>query len=457
MSVLALELNDAGLVSATAEGWRDEGPGYALLDPEAPLFGAAARASARLRPRRLNDRYWAELSGAPLPRQESYARSHADLVCAHLAAIWRGRTAGADEAVFVVPGYLGRESLGLLLGIAAELEIGVTGLVDAAVAATTALAPGRELVHLDFHLHGALLTRLEQSGAVRRGEVAALPRAGLRPLEDAWAHAVAGAFVRQTRYDPLHAAESEQALYDRLGDWLPALEDDEEIEISLELKGEPLQVRLARGAVLDAAAGAYRALAERLEGWRRPGMELAVQLSHRGAALPGLARYLENLPGVELLRLAPDAAVSGALARLPHIVSGEGTVRFVTALPALDTRAAPAAAAGAAPAAANGVAPTHLLYEGEARPITAQGLGVGIAPPADRPGVVLAGPASGISRLHCTVREEHGRIVVEDHSRYGTFVNDVRIRERAELRPGDRIRVGSPGVLLHAIRVRSEP
>lgn len=457
MSVLAMELNDAGLVSATADGWREEGPGYALLDPEAPLFGAAARASARLRPRRLNDRYWTDLSGEPLPRPESYAQSHADLACAHLAAIWRGRQAGADEAVFVVPGYLGREALGLLLGIASELEIRVTGLVDAAVAATTVLVPGRELVHLDFHLHAALLTRLEQADGVRRGEVVALPRAGLRPLEDAWAHAVAGAFVRQTRYDPLHAAESEQALYDRLGDWLAALEENEETEIALELKGEPLSVRLGRGAVLDAAAGAYRALAERLEAWRRPGMELVVQLSHRGASLPGLARYLENLPGVELLRLPPDAAVSGALARLDHLVSAEGAVRFVTALPALDTLARPQEPTADAAAAVNGLTPTHLLYEGEARPITALGLGVGIAPPAGRPTLVLSGPASGVSRLHCTVREEQGRIVVEDHSRYGTFVNDLRIRERAELRPGDRIRVGSPGVLLHAIRVRNEP
>ena len=33
-----------------------------------------------------------------------------------------------------------------------------------------------------------------------------------------------------------------------------------------------------------------------------------------------------------------------------------------------------------------------------------------------------------------------------DHSRHGTWVNGARVRERAPVRPGDRVRVGTPGV-----------
>ena len=33
-----------------------------------------------------------------------------------------------------------------------------------------------------------------------------------------------------------------------------------------------------------------------------------------------------------------------------------------------------------------------------------------------------------------------------DHSRFGTWVNGARVRERATVRPGDRVRVGTPGV-----------
>jgi pSer/pThr/pTyr-binding forkhead associated (FHA) protein len=35
---------------------------------------------------------------------------------------------------------------------------------------------------------------------------------------------------------------------------------------------------------------------------------------------------------------------------------------------------------------------------------------------------------------------------LEDHSTYGTFVNDEKVSGRIELRAGDRLRIGSPGV-----------
>jgi pSer/pThr/pTyr-binding forkhead associated (FHA) protein len=40
----------------------------------------------------------------------------------------------------------------------------------------------------------------------------------------------------------------------------------------------------------------------------------------------------------------------------------------------------------------------------------------------------------------------YDRTVLIDHSRHGTWVNGARVRERAGVRPGDRVRVGTPGV-----------
>lgn len=455
MAVLALELNDAGLLSSTGQGWRDEGPGYALLDPDRLLLGTEARAQARLRPRRLNHQFWARLDTAPLLQPTALAASHADLACAQLDAIWRRRPADADALLLVAPAFLDRDALGLVLGIAAELGIPVSGLVDAAVAASTQWAPGRELAHLDLGLHGALLTRIEQSDALQRGEFELLPTAGLLTLEDAWARVAAGAFVTQTRFDPLHAAASEQALYDKLPGWLAALLEAEETFAELTLNGRPLAATLARGPVVAAAAGAYRAIAERLEHWRRPGMRWLLQVSHRAAALPGLARFLGEQPGVELLCLAPDAALAGALARRDDLPAGGEGVRFVTRLHALGTLA-PARRDAADDAAGDTQLPTHVLHEGEALPIGAAGLAIGTAPPREQPVLVIPGSPAGISRLHCIVRREDGRVVVEDLSRFGSFVNEQRVDGRGPLAPGDRLRLGSPGVVLQLIRVRTD-
>ncbi|KPK58543.1 MAG: hypothetical protein AMK73_09195 [Planctomycetes bacterium SM23_32] len=76
-----------------------------------------------------------------------------------------------------------------------------------------------------------------------------------------------------------------------------------------------------------------------------------------------------------------------------------------------------------------------LLYEGER-------LTVGRDP--DVCDITLMDPA--VSRKHCSLSKEGGRVRVEDlGSSNGTFVNDNRV-ETAELRRGDKLRFGTTRV-----------
>jgi pSer/pThr/pTyr-binding forkhead associated (FHA) protein len=47
-----------------------------------------------------------------------------------------------------------------------------------------------------------------------------------------------------------------------------------------------------------------------------------------------------------------------------------------------------------------------------------------------------------VSRKHCAITVEDGKVVIEDFSTNGTFVNDERIEKRRELANGDRLKVG---------------
>jgi pSer/pThr/pTyr-binding forkhead associated (FHA) protein len=60
---------------------------------------------------------------------------------------------------------------------------------------------------------------------------------------------------------------------------------------------------------------------------------------------------------------------------------------------------------------------------------------------------------SGVSEHHCSLRRIGGELFVEDHSREGCYVNDVRVDELANVRPGDRLRLGTSGVELQLIEV----
>ena len=83
MSVALLDINDCNLQLWGADS-AVQSPGYALLEGKDYRFGTAARSSARLRPRDINNRFWWQLSTEPLQPALGPARHTADLVHAHL-------------------------------------------------------------------------------------------------------------------------------------------------------------------------------------------------------------------------------------------------------------------------------------------------------------------------------------------------------------------------------------
>ena len=70
---------------------------------------------------------------------------------------------------------------------------------------------------------------------------------------------------------------------------------------------------------------------------------------------------------------------------------------------------------------------------------------LGADPKSSGRSITLVGILDGVSRQHCTVKQGNGRTRVEDHSSYGTFVNERAVDGSADLVLGDVIRMGSPG------------
>jgi hypothetical protein len=117
VSLAVLELNDAALVLGDAGGVLARSPGFALLAADAPVMGEAARACARIEPRRTMSQFWQRLGTEPLHHAPAHTRHHADLGYRHLLHVHElgGKPA---ELLLAVPGSFSREQLALLLGIA---------------------------------------------------------------------------------------------------------------------------------------------------------------------------------------------------------------------------------------------------------------------------------------------------------------------------------------------------
>ena len=464
---LAFDVTDAGVLGI-GEGGKLVGPspGFAVADGETLLVGEEAFRSARLRPRFVMSRFWERLDTEPLGRPFPRGLTAADLVHAHLEGLWEKAGKGVDEVVLAVPGNLGSEALGRLLGIAHALEMPVAGLVDTAVAATTGGFPGERLLFVDVHLHRATVSELRQGEEIVRDRVVTIDRWGLDELHDTLARRIAERFVLGTRYDPLHAAETEQSLHDHLPSWIDRFRDNERVSLLLGGEGRDHEVEVSRAEIEEWTRMYAEELAQKVSLLKRPGEPTTLLVSARAARVPGLVGRLSSMRGNEVVLVPEQAAAAGALREREALRPGGEGVRFLTRLARRERSPDDRSVGGGAlirppavdPAPPVGTRhrPTHLLLGHLARPLTAEALVVGTAPPEGSRGLRLDGETTGISRAHCRFFEAGGEVVLEDSSSYGTFVNGERVVERVVVVAGDRVRVGSPGVELLLILIEGK-
>jgi hypothetical protein len=453
---LGLEAGDAGLL-AVAEGGAVFGPSpsVAIVEAGRLRFGEEALAGCRLLPRQVASDFWSRLDGEPLGPLFPVDLCCADLVHGHLEKLWAKAGARTSEVLLAVGGGYDQRQLGVLVGVTQALGIPVSGVVDSAVAAASAGFAGERLLHVELGQRRAVVTEIGQGASLVRERVASIERWGRDEVADAQVHGAAEVFVKQARFDPLHDATSEQALFDRLPSWVAALEHADQLAVALPVAGRQVETLLTRGQVEGWTARFAEELQQQVSILKHTGEPTSVLVSAHAARLPGFVARLRAVRGVEVAQLGIHAAAAGALRAKDRVRSASGALRLVTCLPRPD---APEGSLGGAavllpppakPAPAPlGRRPTHLLLDNVAHAITAEPLVVGTAPPAGARRLPLGGETAGVSRSHCRFFESAGQAVIEDLSSWGTFVNGERVAGRAVLAAGDRVRVGSPGIEL---------
>lgn len=365
MAAAFLDINDCNLRLWHGDH-KVESPGYALLEGREYRFGLDARGAARLQPRKINTRYWWQLSTEPLQPSLGPARHTADLVHAHLQALHR-EAGGPEELLLAASAGMQREQLSLLLGIAQQCPFEVVGLVNRSALLASLLGDGGgRIFHLEVQLHQALLCELQSDGAdVIAGRTAPLPGCGLLHVQERMVEAISANFVRQTRFDPRRKAATEQSLYDALPGALAAL--GEAGETNVEVNG--YRARLSREDLM-AAGGRLFESAEKAMGQLEAGDTLI------GDPLLGLLPgYQARLPRLQVC--ASSAIREAVLAHGEALLSRGQSLSFRAALPALAIGGTGARGPAAVEPVSRGPQPTHLLRGATATPLTAAGIDLG--------------------------------------------------------------------------------
>lgn len=384
MSIGLLDLNDSNLQLWHRDA-RVQSPGYALLQGKEYLFGAPARAAARLQPRDINTRYWWQLSTDTLQPALGPARHTGDLVHAHLKQL-HAQAHQPDELLLAVPGSMQHEQLALLLGIVQQCPFAAVGLVNRSVALGSLYSQGGRLFHLEIQLHQAVISELaERNEQVELQRTMPLPGCGLLQLQERLVELIAAEFVRQTRFDPRRKAATEQQLYDALPAALRALHNS--TETNLDING--YQARVSRQQLQCAGKRLFDSANDTIGVLHPQDRVIADPLA---ALLPGLDGAFEQLD-----ILQADDMYRALRLHEERLVQRTQALSFITALPCAEPRTAVHSAQAAAqhptqastastatpPAPAPTPAPTpapapvsratHLLSNNLAKPLLATG------------------------------------------------------------------------------------
>ena len=449
MERLAIEINGAGLLVTDGSGVLAEEPGYAIVEDGKIITGSPAWAQARLKPASLRSGFWSGL------RVDGDAADiNGELAFEHLRYVWNSVGRQEASAVVVVPGGFDEQQLGLVLGIAQECGISVEALVDAGVAGSALQYHERELLYIDATLKTVTVSRIAQSADAAVEQFQTSDATGLAAFTDTMAKAIAQCFVLDTRFDPLHDAGTEQALYDGMPGWLEALHESGRAQAQLEHAGEMLLVELSVERVRSACLALIREIVRLIGVLSSPGKITVVQLNSRLARLPGLCNELARIQGVEIVALEHGWPAVSALQRVPARAPGGEDVRLLRRLP-FSGEVQPAAVPE--PARALILQPTHVVFKGIGYRIgegRTEVVGDSEATSVNGSGSIaiegLMSPA-----VQCAFEKSAGDVCVVAQPQVRVFVNDEPVDDKRELKPGDRIRIGSLGELLHIVFLES--
>lgn len=359
------------------------------------------------------------------------------------------------ESVWVgTPARASQSGLAAVLAIARKLSLSIDGFVDSSVAAVAALGVEGAAIVLELGLHHAAATSIDRDGPqVRRRRTVTTERGGLMSFYQAWLELVSATMVKQTRFDPLHDAATEQSLFDSLAGWAREAATEGVARVALQKGTQRFEVALTRDQFAQIVRSACREIARLLHELRPAGAAVTLVAPSVLTEVPGLLDELEQFVDCRLVKL-PDgfAAAATSLLDLPER-SPEEPVRLLRRLPAQQKAISDdVTRAILGMRSSKSASPSHILLQNQVYALNEEPLVLGRSPVGPRVLPVPDGIA-GVSRRHCTLIAEANEVVLLDHSSFGTFVNGERVLERVRVRAGDRLRLGDPGIELALLAV----
>ncbi len=282
MTRAAIEFNDQSLLIQSEDEARHYEPGYARLTEEGVVSGEEARAVAWREPQHTYNQYWCHLNLTPLANRHRHARHHADIAFAQLRSLWR-QAECPESLVLLAPGSFTHAQLSLLLGLVNALPAETDAVLDSALAACLDIE--EDTLFVDLHMHEAVLTVCSvEGGTLHIADQEVFPGSGVNQIYNSVARHISNHLIESYRFDPLHASETEQTIYDNLPHWLTRLGWEPDVSIKIESEKGELPCILRKDAIRQLVGERLAGLRAFIAEWS--GCRLV--LAHQSGLLAGV-------------------------------------------------------------------------------------------------------------------------------------------------------------------------
>lgn len=290
----ALLLNDKRIAWYENGEERQVSPGFIYTDKKALRFGEAAEQQSRLHPLNTHHTFWHRLSQDTFARPVVNCRHAADMVFAHLNALFESGQAEANteqQALLLTPANYNESQLALLSGVARHSQFKPRWMMPIPLAAAASQNPDAErCIVVEQYQHGLTLSLIRrQEQILQFDNVQLLPDLGYFSVANKLIQAASDAFVAQTRYNPQQNAAWEQSLYDDLPRWLTLLHQQETvIPCQLHTGSQEVSASLQALDCLDELAPSLEKLQQQWQGLKKEFNDVPVLLAGGSHLIPGL-------------------------------------------------------------------------------------------------------------------------------------------------------------------------
>ncbi len=341
MPTLGIDLCDAGLLAATCDKNESqvlsipdskgvtEWPGFAWHDGQKYSFGRAAEDQWFVHPRRVVHTFWSRLTHEPSTLGPAGKPASFSEVCFYFLREYSQQLTAAtrerEKIVLAVPGaYLKdaateEEKIGLLLGMAGELNLPLVGIVDRACASlcdprSAGFNPALPVVVLDLNLEEVELTLFTADQRLERKDFIHLPQSGLTQLLKQLTGTTGNRFLRHTAFDILEDGSIEQSFYRQTKEFLTSGALEHRFQINTATRAYEM---VSKREQMAADAGPFvSALVQNVVNFVRNSPHASepctIALGGLAARVPGLEQRLRTAGFSRLLRLPDGAAACGA-------------------------------------------------------------------------------------------------------------------------------------------------